>query len=60
MYRFLSYNCLFHDINTSSFISGLNHNVIITFKVMETPTLARRKVIMQFDGCGVQVMNEDN
>ena len=48
-----------NDNNTSSFIRLFNHNVIVTFHVMQSATLVRRKVIVQFDGCGVQDVNED-
>ena len=48
-----------HDNNTASFINCFNYNVIVTFHVMLSPTLVRRKVIVQLDGCGVHVVNED-
>ena len=48
-----------HDNNTASFVSGFNHNVIVSFQVMESFTLVRRKIIVQFNFRGIEVVNED-
>ena len=48
-----------HDNNTASFISGFNHNVIVSFKVMKSSPLVRRKIIVQFNFRGIKVVNED-